>query len=214
MKKILVFGVLALMLTALHSCRGLVEHIREAQQRGREQNESSYKVVFNDEDTTSTKPQQKKPDRKKRDDKKTDKKDEYAFYEKKWNIPLEGTEDLALLAEIDSWLGTPYKYGGTTKEGTDCSGMVLSIYKKLYSVETKRSAYDLWQQSTTVKRDNLKCGDLVFFKINFKQVSHVGIYVANSYFVHASSSRGVIFDHLDTKYYADRFSTGGRVLKQ
>jgi len=194
------------------SCRGLIEHIREAQQSGRVQNEATYKVDFIDEDSTS-KQEHVKRHRQQKEKDSPEKTKEYSVYEKKWNITLNGNEDLKLLEEIDNWLGTPYKYGGTSKEGTDCSGMVLSIYKKLYSIDTKRSAYDLWQQSSTVKKDNLKSGDLVFFKINFKQVSHVGIYIANDYFVHASSSRGVIIDHLDTKYYAERFSNGGRVNK-
>ncbi len=214
MKFLVRYFLILLIATGLQSCRGLIEHIREAQQQGRDQNESSYRVVFSDEDPHK-KPdrgQVKKP-RKPRDTKPEEKKDVYTTYEKKWNITLNGNEDVTLLEEIDSWLGTPYKYGGKSKEGTDCSGMVMTIYKKLYNIDTKRSAYDLWQQSSVVKRDQLQCGDLVFFKINMKQVSHVGIYISNGYFVHASSSRGVIIDHLDTKYYDDRFATGGRVKK-
>ncbi len=209
--KILQFILTISIVAALStSCTGLFEYIREAQQRGKEQNEATYKVVFSDEDTNETNVSEKKS-RKKKNNQTDEKSSDYKTFEDKWNITLNGTEDLQLLAEIDSWLGTPYKYGGTSKEGTDCSGMVLTIYKKLYNIDTKRSAYDLWQQSSSVKRDQLKDGDLVFFKINFKQVSHVGIYIANGYFVHATSSRGVIIDHLDTKYYADRFANGGRV---
>jgi cell wall-associated NlpC family hydrolase len=207
--KYLLYTVLIFVLTSgLTSCRGLLEHIREAQQQGREQNESSYRVVFQDDDV-SPKPIDK-PRRKKEDANITVGSD-YAVYQTKWNIPLEGTEDLLLLAEVDSWLGTPYKYGGTTHQGTDCSGMVMSIYKKLYHIDTERSAYDLWKTATLVKKNQLKSGDLVFFKINRKQISHVGIYISNGYFVHASSSRGVIIDHLDTAYYADRFASGGRI---
>jgi len=196
--------------TGLTSCRGLIEHIREAQQQGREQNESSYKVVFPDDDIagkTTDKPRRKK------DEAVVTVGADYAVYQTRWKIPLEGTEDLQLLAEVDSWLGTPYRYGGTTRQGTDCSGMVMSIYKKLYNIDTERSAYDLWKSATLVKKNQLKSGDLVFFKINRKQISHVGIYIANGYFVHASSSRGVIIDNLDTAYYAERFATGGRVHK-
>ncbi len=194
-----------------YSCTGLKEYIREAQQRGKEQNESSFRVVFNDEETQE-KQSTKKPDRKK-EPKSVVKSENYNYFEKKWNLLLKGNEDLTLLNEIDSWIGTPYKYGGNSKEGTDCSGMVLAIYKKVYNLDTERSAYDLWKQSTAVKRESLQCGDLVFFKINKNQISHVGIYIASDSFVHASSSRGVIIDSLETKYYADRFATGGRIIR-
>jgi murein DD-endopeptidase / murein LD-carboxypeptidase len=213
MNRIRIF-TLILCAVCIASCRGLVEYIREAQQKGREQNEATYKVVFNDEDSPNKKEKEtENKSKRKKEDNSSEKAEKYTVYEKKWNIPLTGEEDITLLEELDSWIGTPYKYGGASKTGTDCSGMVLSIYKKLYNIDTKRSAYDLWQQSSSVKKENLKYGDLVFFKINYKQVSHVGIYIANGYFIHASSSRGVIIDHLDTKYYAERFSNGGRVNK-
>jgi len=210
MNRKIFFLFLLVTIIIFNSCKGLIEYIREAQQRGLEQNESSYRVVFNDDDPE--KPAEKPPKRKK-ETKSVTKSENYTYFEKKWKIQLEGNEDLELLNEIDSWIGTPYKYGGNSKQGTDCSGMVLTVYKKLYNIDTKRSAYELWKQSAAVKRENLQCGDLVFFKINMKQVSHVGIYIASGYFVHASSSRGVIFDHLDTKYYAERFATGGRISK-
>lgn len=211
MKRYISYLFLIMLAVSFSSCRGLVEYIREAQQRGKEQNESTYQVVFNEEEANARTSEKIKH----KDNVTSDavKSETHAAFEKKWNIHLDGNEDLVLLGEIDSWLGTPYKYGGTTKEGTDCSGMILSIYKKLYNIDTKRSAYELWQQSSIVKKDQLKSGDLVFFKINRRQVSHVGIYVANGYFVHASTSRGVVFDHLESKYFLERFEAGGRVGK-
>lgn len=212
MKRNFTYILLIAAIITFSSCKGLVEYIREAQQRGKEQNEASYKVTFNDEETVAKTTEKPRKDTHKKDVGFA-KSETHSAYAIKWNIPLDGTEDIVLLGEIDSWLGSPYKYGGTTREGTDCSGMVLSIYKKLYNIDTKRSAHELWQQSSAIKKDQLKSGDLVFFKINKKQVSHVGIYISNGYFVHASTSRGVVLDHLDSQYYSERFATGGRVSK-
>lgn len=135
----------------------------------------------------------------------------HSYYAQKWNVALNGTEDIRLIQEIDTWLGVPYKYGGNTREGTDCSGMVLSIYKNIYGIDLKRSAYELWQQAQWIPPDELKFGDLVFFQTKDNKVSHVGIYIADNYFVHASSSRGVVIDNLKTDYYKKRFVSAGRI---
>jgi hypothetical protein len=204
--------IVLVLLTLLSSCKGLKEHIREAREQGKQQNETGFIVSFNDEDA-AVKPSGQKKTGKQKVDKSAHKTEDYIYFEKKWKITLSGNEDLTLLKEIDTWIGTPYKYGGNTKEGTDCSGMVLAIWKKLYQLDIKRSAYELWQQSAAVKRDNLQCGDFVFFKINRNQISHVGIFIASGYFVHSSSSRGVVIDHLDTKYFSERFASGGRIKR-
>lgn len=136
----------------------------------------------------------------------------YSYYSQKWNVALNGTEDIRLIQEIDTWLGVPYKYGGNTRQGTDCSGMVLSIYKNIYGIDLKRSAYELWQQAQWISPEELKFGDLVFFQTKDNKVSHVGIYIADSYFVHASSSRGVVIDNLNTDYYKKRFVSAGRII--
>lgn len=204
-----VLGMIVLGLFA--SCSGLVDYIREAQRTTREQNTATYKVVFTDEDTTGLFSDEKKIKKGRKEKTPQVDKSEYKKYEDKWGFQLKGTEDLLFLAELDSWLGTPYKYGGKDKTGTDCSGMVLVVYKQIYNIDCKRSAYDLWQQSKAISRNDLECGDLVFFKINLKQVSHVGIHIADGHFIHATTSRGVMINHLDEKYYADRFYQGGRI---
>lgn len=179
----------------------MIEYFRQ----GRVPNEQ-MKVEF--PYTERTKPRTEKPA-----DVKPDRKlpEQHALYASKWNVPLKGTEDIRLLKEIDSWLGVPYKYGGTTKQGADCSGMVLTIFKDVYNIDLKRSAYDLWQQAQWIPAEQLQFGDLVFFKTIGDKVSHVGIYIANGYFVHASSSRGVVIDHLEKDYYKKRFAGAGRI---
>lgn len=118
--------------------------------------------------------------------------------------------NLKLYRFVDSWYGTPYKYGGKTKDGVDCSGFASALLKEVYGINLAGSANSMYEASETVKEKDLKEGDLVFFKINSKKVSHVGVYLQNRHFVHASSSRGVVIDCLDEAYYTKYFFKGGR----
>ena len=116
-----------------------------------------------------------------------------------------------LIKEIDSWLGVPYKYGGKDKSGTDCSGMVFSIYNNVYGFSLNRSSYDIIQNVIKVPIEEAKFGDLVFFKIYKNRVSHVGIYLGDKKFIHASTQLGVRIDSLEMPYYRDRFYMAGRI---
>jgi cell wall-associated NlpC family hydrolase len=138
------------------------------------------------------------------------------FYESKSHTlgySLNGNENPLLLDEIVSWLGVPYKYGGTTTFGVDCSGLALNIYRKVYNIDLERVTMNMAQRTRKINRRNLKEGDLIFFKINNRKVSHVGIYISNNKFVHASTSRGVIISDIEEEYYRKRFAFGGRVRK-
>jgi murein DD-endopeptidase / murein LD-carboxypeptidase len=135
----------------------------------------------------------------------------YNEYSQRLGYNLVGTENPGLIQEIESWLGTPYRLGGNTKEGVDCSGFAHAVYQKIYGINLARISVNMAQNSVRVDRKRLQEGDLVFFKIDRRNISHVGIYLGNNKFVHASSSRGVIISDLDEKYYAERFAFGGRV---
>ena len=204
MKRLKIF-MLVVFLISLTSCKGIIEHIKEAQRQSTEEKQKKFKLEFPDD-------QQARRPRTERE-KKPKTEGTHNFYSEKWKIALSGKEDLNLLKEIDEWLGVPYRNGGTTKAGVDCSGFVLEVYKKVYNLDLHRRSVDIWQNSSPVKREDLRSGDLVFFKINFRQISHVGIYINESYFAHASSSRGVIIESLNVKYWNDRFDRGGRINK-
>lgn len=124
------------------------------------------------------------------------------------------TEDkitnLKLYRFVDAWYGTPYKYGGKEKTGVDCSGFATALLRDVYTITLAGSANTLYEGCDNVKEKELQEGDLVFFKINSKKVSHVGVYLQNRHFVHASSSRGVVIDCLDEAYYTKYFFKGGR----
>jgi lipoprotein Spr/probable lipoprotein NlpC len=135
----------------------------------------------------------------------------YAYYSKKLGINLTGKENKKLIKTVAGWKGTPYKYGGTTKSGTDCSGFVSQIYKEVYGIKLHRTSRDMYKNDVKrISKNNLKCGDLVFFKTSGKKVSHVGIYIADNKFIHAAS-KGVVVNSLDDSYYKKTYYKSGRV---
>jgi murein DD-endopeptidase / murein LD-carboxypeptidase len=133
------------------------------------------------------------------------------YYSEKLGIDLTKNYNAALIQEVIGWLGTPYAYGQQDKSGTDCSGFVMQVYKTVYQIQTARSANGIYEQCSKIKRAELKQGELVFFKINTQHVGHVGIYLQDTYFIHASSSKGVMVSNLDLEYWTKYFVSGGRL---
>ncbi|HPM70340.1 MAG TPA: NlpC/P60 family protein [Smithellaceae bacterium] len=108
------------------------------------------------------------------------------------------------------FLGVPYKWGGSTVKGIDCSAFVRKIYS-LFSVDLPRSAHAQSGAGTSINRDELLEGDLVFFHTR-RPLGHVGIYIGNNQFVHASyRSKTIRIDSLDTPYFQKRFQRAVRV---
>ncbi len=118
-----------------------------------------------------------------------------------------------ILMEIIKYLNTPYKYGGTTKSGIDCSAFTQTIYNNSLSIDLLRTAREQFTEGLTVSDiDNLEFGDLVFFNTRRRvKPGHVGIYIGDHLFAHASSKHGVIVSSLDDGYYHRRFMGGRRV---
>ena len=119
--------------------------------------------------------------------------------------------DYPLYYFIDAWYGTPYCYGGANLKCTDCSGFVYNAYDLVYHHKIARNAEKQYEDASDLSQSSLKQGDLVFFKINSSNISHVGLYLTNGKFVHASTSKGVRIDDLNDKYYSKYFFRGGRV---
>lgn len=115
------------------------------------------------------------------------------------------------LSHIKSYLGTPYKFGGDSRNGMDCSGFVSTIFFECFNIELPHNAYQIYQSCQEIPEQELKLGDLVFFR-NHRKIDHVGIYLAKDYFVHASVSDGVIVSELSEKYYRSRYFTAGRIV--
>lgn len=121
--------------------------------------------------------------------------------------------NIKLLETIDSWYGTRYRYGGTTRRGIDCSAFVREIYRSAFDIELPRTAREQYQRVSHVSFTDLKEGDLLFFNTT-GGISHVGMYLRNNKFVHASSGRGVIVSDLYDFYYISRFRGAGRIAKK
>ncbi len=136
------------------------------------------------------------------------------FYSEKLGISLQKDFNADLIKEVIDWIGTPYVYGGADKTGTDCSGFVQQVYKVVYNLSTARSANGIYEECIKVKREKLKQGELVFFKINTEKVGHVGIYLQDSYFIHASTSKGVMVSSLDLDYWTKYFISGGKLKEE
>ena len=128
------------------------------------------------------------------------------------DINVENLTNLSLLSIIDDWWKTRYRYGGTTKKGIDCSALTGLLMRSVYDVDVPRTARKQYADCEKISRENLKEGDLVFFNTT-GGVSHVGLYLANDYFVHASSSNGVTISNLNESYFSARFLGGGRAVE-
>lgn len=115
-----------------------------------------------------------------------------------------------VVAVSEQMLGTPYRYGGDTPRGFDCSGLVRFAYRQV-GIDVPHSSRMLYKQSQKVPLNKLQPGDLLFFKIDKRTVSHVGIYTEGLSFIHApSSGKRVKISRLDSNYWSTRLAAAGR----
>lgn len=110
------------------------------------------------------------------------------------------TAQQRLRAEIGQWIGTPHRMGGTSRKGIDCSGFVQRMYQTIYRRSIPRSTTLQAKAGEPIAKNQLRPGDLVFFKIPYKG-AHVGIYLGGTQFAHASSSKGVMVSSLQEGYW-------------
>lgn len=129
------------------------------------------------------------------------------------DIDVERLNNKELYPFIDEWMNTPYRFGGNSKSGIDCSGFTGMIYKNIFDIQLPRMASEQYKICKKTDRENLTEGDLVFFNTR-GGISHVGLYLHNGFFAHASTNHGVIISNLDEGYYHDRFIGGGRVTEK
>lgn len=134
-------------------------------------------------------------------------------YAVRLNVPVESAAHLSLLSSMEHWWATPYKLGGNSENGVDCSAFSQIILHDIYNATIPRTAQQQFQATIPIDDSNLKEGDLVFFGNSNSNITHVGIYVTNHKFVHASTSSGVMISDLGERYWsakyqgAHRFST-------
>jgi cell wall-associated NlpC family hydrolase len=135
-------------------------------------------------------------------------------YSIQMDIAVEEINNIPLLQKIDEWWGTPYALGGSSKRGVDCSYFTLDVMNAIYNTNLKRTAAEQYTQSEKIDWSDLKEGDLIFFKTDgSRSISHVGIYMTNNKFAHASTSQGVTISDLSEPYWQKRLYSLGRVIK-
>lgn len=117
-----------------------------------------------------------------------------------------------LMNSFEGWKGTKYKWGGDSKSGIDCSALTRRVYREVFEYELPRVSVDQAKQGKIVSRENLKPGDVLFFRPE-NRVNHTAVYLGNSLFINASSSQGVILSSLDNKYWGKYFKYGVRIEK-
>jgi lipoprotein Spr len=127
------------------------------------------------------------------------------------NLSPDSAETPYLFYSVYDWAGTRYKYSGRGSKGIDCSGFVTRVYEDTYCIPLQGGSKDIWCAVKPLEKAELREGDLLFFKIKKGQISHVGIYLGNNKFAHASVKLGVIVSDLDEEYYRKHFYKGGRV---
>jgi lipoprotein Spr len=126
------------------------------------------------------------------------------------NTPAEEVRNTKMFEFIDDWYGTPYKLGGTTKKGVDCSAFSQFLFTSVYGFGIARTARDQYAETKRISRTQLKEGDLIFFNTR-GGISHVGVYLQNNKFVHASTSGGVMISDIFEEYWARKFVGVGRL---
>ncbi|MDF2988831.1 MAG: cell wall-associated hydrolase, invasion-associated protein [Eubacterium sp.] len=128
-----------------------------------------------------------------------------------YRAPAASSKASAVIATAKNYIGVPYVWGGESPSGFDCSGFTQYVLKK-NGISIPRVTSDQYNTGTSVSKSNLKVGDLVFFTTYKAGPSHVGFYMGNGKFIHASSSKGVTTSSLDSSYYSSRYIGARRVI--
>jgi cell wall-associated NlpC family hydrolase len=117
-----------------------------------------------------------------------------------------------MIMQIINYLGTPYKFGGNSRKGVDCSAFTQTIMLEVFNLEIPRSTLGQVKIGREVPRDELEFGDLIFFNTRRRQIpGHVGIYLWDKYFAHSSTKHGVILSSMESGYYDRKFYSARRI---
>lgn len=141
------------------------------------------------------------------------------FLQIKYSLMTDATVErlncINLLQDIDNWWGTPYIWGGMSRNGVDCSAFTQALLRDSYHVNVPRTAQEQYDNSVHINQEDLKTGDLVFFHTigrGHTSITHVGMYLINNKFVNSATRGGVMISDLNDPYWKNRFRGAGRVL--
>src|SRR5690606_11439347 len=115
---------------------------------------------------------------------------------------------------VYEWLGTPYRLGGDSKNGIDCSKFSLAVYENVFNTTIGYNSRNQYANVKQVNKKDLQPVDLVFFRIRSRQITHVGVYLGDDKFAHAASSRGVMISDLNEAYWKRYYYNGGRPFEE
>ncbi|MCX6136084.1 MAG: NlpC/P60 family protein [Ignavibacteriales bacterium] len=123
-----------------------------------------------------------------------------------------GLNNQQMMDVILGYIGTPYQYGGETRSGIDCSAFSQQVFDQAAGIKLPRTTKDQIHLGTAARRESLKFGDLIFFNTTGTNPSHVGIYIGDDLFAHASEAYGVTISSLESTYFKKRFTEARRIV--
>jgi cell wall-associated NlpC family hydrolase len=123
-------------------------------------------------------------------------------------------DEQRMMGVINGMKGIPYQWGGLTEKGMDCSGFVMAVYWKAEKIQLPHNSREMASYGVGVSKGSLRFGDLVFFKIRSYRINHMGIYVGEGRFAHASWIGGVTITNLDDPYYRDKYAKAKRLFTE
>lgn len=129
------------------------------------------------------------------------------------NMSISNLDQARMMRQLSRWMGVPYKLGGETEDGIDCSAYTMLIYKNSIGRQLPRSSAEQFTLGSAVEYQDLKFGDLVFFNTTGESASHVGIYMGDDLFAHASVSLGVTVSSIESPYYKKRYEGARRIVE-
>lgn len=133
------------------------------------------------------------------------------YFSQIMGVAVSATTSSKMYQFVYDWIGTPYRLGGNSKKGIDCSKFAAQLYDKVFNTSIGYNSRNIYSKVDKVKKGDLIPGDFVFFKIRSKNITHVGVYIGDNKFAHASTSRGVMISNLDESYWKRYYFNGGRV---
>ncbi|GGH16019.1 glycoside hydrolase [Sphingobacterium alkalisoli] len=135
------------------------------------------------------------------------------YFSQIMGVAVSATTNTKLYQFVYDWLGTPYRLGGSSKRGIDCSKFSLALYENVFNTTIGYNSRNQYANVTPIRKNDLQAGDLVFFKIRSRSITHVGVYLGDDKFAHASSSKGVMVSNLNEPYWSRYYYNGGRPKK-
>lgn len=129
------------------------------------------------------------------------------------NVSISNLDQARMMREISKMMGVSYKLGGSDENGIDCSAYTMTVYKNSIGKLLPRSSAEQYRSGIPVQTEDLKFGDLVFFNTTGETASHVGIYLGDDLFAHASVSLGVTISSLESYYYKQRYNGARRIVQ-